>query len=315
MKAQPDTRIDPWRYALDAVDEGKPTTLVMVVEHSGSVPGVTGTFVVVTADGQSGTVGGGVAEHEIVEEARAHQAPPVLREFVHTEDGDGTLCNGAQLFSVVPLGRSDRDTLQEIVETLRNGRIGALELGPHGMGFSEGSEGEPRFSRHDNDWRFTHPIGLRDRLTIVGGGHVALALSRIMATLPFRITVIDNRDGLETMEENHFAHRFEVVDYDEIDAHIPQGEHSWVVVMTHGHTHDREVTERLLDLDLRYLGLMGSKSKVRTFFSRMTESGCDPAALARLRTPIGVPIGSHTPEEIAVSIAAEIIGIRNGALD
>jgi xanthine dehydrogenase accessory factor len=60
---------------------------------------------------------------------------------------------------------------------------------------------------------------------------------------------------------------------------------------------------------------MGSKAKVATLYSRMIEAGYDPGDLAQLRTPVGVPINSHTPEEIAVSIAAEIIGIRNGAID
>jgi len=315
MKAQPDTKIDPWRFALHAVDSGEPATVVMVVEHSGSVPGVTGTFVVVTADGQSGTVGGGVAEHAIVERARRHRGGPSLAEFVHTEDGDGSLCNGVQQFSIVPLARPDGETLRTIVEILRGGRTGTLRLDPSGIGVTESAALDPKFVHSDEGWSFTHPIGLLDTLTIVGGGHVALALSRLMATLPFRISVLDNRSDLETMASNPFAHRKEVVDYDEIDTHVPEGEHSWVVVMTHGHAHDREVTERLLGLDLRYLGLMGSASKVKTLFARMTASGCDAEALARLRTPIGVPIGSHTPEEIAVSIAAEIIGIRNGALD
>lgn len=315
MRSHPDSRPDPWTFALETVEAGAPATLVMVVDHSGSVPGVTGTLVVVTEDGQAGTIGGGVAEHALVEEARTHRGGPALREFVHTETGDGTLCSGLQLFSIVPLGEPDRQELRKIVESLRGGRTGTLRLGPDGMDFVEGPAREPEFSRHGDEWSFTHPIGLLDTLTIIGGGHVALALSRVMATLPFRIRVLDNRHGLETMDDNPWAHRKEVVDFERIADRVPEGDRSWVVVMTFGHAHDREVVERLLGGSYRYLGLMGSGAKIRKLFADMEAAGCDPAALARVRAPIGVPISSHTPEEIAVSVAAEIIGIRNGAIE
>jgi len=315
MKVQPDLKIDPWRFALTSVESDEPATLVMVVDHSGSVPGVTGTFVVVTADSQAGTVGGGAAEHDLVEEARRHRGGPALREFVHTEKGDGTLCNGVQIFCILALTRQDTNNVGNIVTTLEDHGTGTLTLGPTGLNFESGFASEPNLSRDGDEWNFTHPIGLLDQLTIVGGGHVALALSKIMATLPFRITVIDNREELQTMADNPFAHRMEVVDYDSIADHVPEGERSWVLVMTYGHSHDREVVERLLSHDVRYLGLMGSAAKIKKLFADMRAHGCDADALARVRAPIGVSIGSHTPEEIAVSVAAELIGIRNGAIE
>ncbi len=100
--------------------------LVMVVDHSGSVPGVTGTFVVVTEDGQAGTIGGGAAEHTMVDRARSHRGSIELVEFVHTPGGDGTLCNGRQLFAVLALRPTDRDTIGEIVATLDRHETGTL---------------------------------------------------------------------------------------------------------------------------------------------------------------------------------------------
>ena len=85
--------------------------------------------------------------------------------------------------------------------------------------------------------------------------------------------------------------------------------------MTYGHKHDRRVVEKLLNHNVRYLGLMGSASKVKRLFADMEVSGADSDALARVRAPIGMTIRSHTPEEIAVSVAAELIGIRNGAIE
>jgi xanthine dehydrogenase accessory factor len=315
MHAQPTPSLDPWKFALDALVNDELATLVTVVEHSGSVPGVAGTFVVVTEDGQAGTVGGGAAEHAMVERARNHRGDPELVEFVHTESGDGTLCSGVQLFSLMSLTGNDNGPIKRVIATLRDHLTGALILSPDGLQFRTGKADGPAFSRDGESWTFVQPIGLLDTLTIIGGGHVSLALSRVMATLPFRIRVLDNRAGLETMDANPFAHRTAVVDYDRIGEHVPEGDRSWVVVMTFGHGYDREVVERLLDHDVRYLGLMGSAAKIRKLFADMKAAGCDPDAIARVRAPIGVAISSHTPEEIAVSVAAEIIGVRNGAMD
>jgi xanthine dehydrogenase accessory factor len=248
-----------------------------------------------------------------VEHARGFAGEPELVEFVHTETGDGTLCNGRQLFAVAELDQAFRTPIAGIVTTLERHRTGTLTLSRRGLEFVSGATRETSHETRDADWAFTHPIGLLDTLTIIGGGHVALALSRVMATLPYRIVVLDNRPELRTMAENTFAHELRVVDYDRIADEVPDGEHSWVVVMTFGHDHDREVVERLLGHELRYLGLMGSAAKVTKLFADMKAAGCDPEALARVRAPIGVPIGSHTPEEIAVSVAAELIAIRNGA--
>jgi xanthine dehydrogenase accessory factor len=315
MKVQPDPKPDPWRFALAALDAEKRAVLVMVVEHSGSVPGVTGTFTVVTAGGQAGTIGGGAAEHAMVDRARAHRGGPALVEFVHTETGDGTLCNGVQVFSLVPLTRRDRGSVEAIVRALDNHETGTLTLTPAGLKFEPGTPRAASFAGADGEWTFTHPIGLLDTLTIIGGGHVALALSRVMATLPFRIVVLDNRAELQTMSDNPHAHLKKTVSYDEIRNHVCDGDRSWVVVMTYGHQHDRRVVENLLGLDVRYLGLMGSAAKVNRLFADMEAAGADPAELARVRAPIGMAIRSHTPEEIAVSVAAEIIGIRNGAIE
>ncbi len=315
MKAQPNPKVEPWQFALDALDTDERAVLVMVVDHSGSVPGVTGTFVMVTADGQAGTIGGGAAEHAMVDRARSHQGGPGLVEFVHTEKGDGTLCNGIQNFCIVPLSPRDGAAVEEIARTLQAHEIGTLRLSPAGLEFERGTAEEPTFVGAANDWTFNHPLGLLDTLTIIGGGHVALALSRVMATLPFRIIVLDNRTELQTMDDNPFAHHKETVSYEEIADHVPLGDRSWVVVMTYGHKHDRKVVENLLGHDVRYLGLMGSAAKVKRLFADMETQGADPKALARVRAPIGMAIRSHTPEEIAVSVAGEIIGIRNGAVD
>jgi xanthine dehydrogenase accessory factor len=140
---------------------------------------------------------------------------------------------------------------------------------------------------------------------------VALALSRIMAILPFRIVVLDDRKHVPTMAQNHFASELKVIDYDDVAEHVEEGEHCWAAIMTHAHQADAEVLARLVTKDLRYLGMMGSKAKVTQILANLEATGTPRELLDRVYAPIGLSIGSHTPEEIAVSIAAEIIAARN----
>ena len=305
------TQTEPWQFALESLRDGRRAVLVFVVDHSGSVPGVTGTRVVVSDDAFAGTIGGGAAEMHLIERAIAHQRESEIYQFLHTPSGGGTLCSGAQEFAIISLSRKDEKAVRSIVEVLDHHRTGVLRLTPGGVEFEPGETRPHAFSKRDGSWEYVGPIGLEDTLFIIGGGHVGLALSRVMSTLPFRIVVLDNREELPTMAANRWAHEQHVVDYERIGDHVADGDRSWVVIMTFGHNHDRRVLEGLLGKNFAYLGLMGSKNKVRQMFSAMVADGIPEAALEGVRAPVGMSIASHTPEEIAISVAAEIIGLRN----
>lgn len=287
--------------------------MVFVVDHSGSVPGVTGTRVVVSDTGFAGTIGGGAAEKQLVERASKHEGNAEIFRFRHTPSGGGTLCSGVQDFAVVSLSQNDLEPLQSIVDTLENHRTGTLRLSPDGLAFETGETSPHGFTGKRELWTYSGPIGLEDTLYIIGGGHVGLALSRVMATLPFRIVILDNREDLPTMRANRYSHEQHVVDYDHIADHVPEGDRSWVVIMTFGHIHDRKVLEGLLGKQLVYLGLMGSEAKVRQMYAAMVADGMPESAVEGVRAPVGMSIRSHTPEEIAISVAAEIIAVRNGS--
>jgi len=306
------TQTDPWRFALESLRESHRTVLVFVVDHSGSVPGVTGTRVVVSDTGFAGTIGGGAAEIQLVERAVGHSGDAEIFRFIHTPSGGGTLCSGVQDFAIISLSQNDEEVVQSIVDALEHDRTGMLRLTPGGVEFKLGETRQHSYSDGDGSWEYAGPIGLEDTLYIIGGGHVALALSKVMATLPFRIVVLDNRENLPTMAVNRWAHEQQVISFDEIRAHVDQGGRSWVVIMTFGHAHDRQVLEGLLGGDFAYLGLMGSRAKVRQMYAAMVADGIPEAGLAAVTAPVGLSIGSHTPEEIAISIAAEIISTRNG---
>ena len=101
------TQTDPWQYALGSLRDGRQTVLVFVVEHSGSVPGVTGTRVVVSESGFAGTIGGGAAEKQLVERAAAEHRGAEIFRFRHTPSAGGTLCSGVQDFAIISLSQND----------------------------------------------------------------------------------------------------------------------------------------------------------------------------------------------------------------
>ncbi|MBE6910121.1 MAG: xanthine dehydrogenase [Ruminococcaceae bacterium] len=153
----------------------------------------------------------------------------------------------------------------------------------------------------------------RERLILLGGGHVAHALARMAAMLDFDVTVADDRPEFANRERfpgatvvcDGFASAIQTVSVRGSD---------YVCVLTRGHRWDGECLRALLrGTEPRYLGMIGSKRRVRGLFGALAEEGFDPDALARIHAPIGLMIGAVTPEEIAVSICAQLIECRRAS--
>ena len=156
------------------------------------------------------------------------------------------------------------------------------------------------------------PLAPTPHLYVIGAGHVGHQLGRIAPDAGFRVHVVDDRDKFANVER--FPEAAEVV----VDS-IPEWLHrtelpqsSYVVVVTRGHTHDLEAMRALAARDLKYLGLIGSRAKVRRIFDLLLEEGMPPECLSRVRAPIGLDIGAVTPVEIAISIMAELVAVRRG---
>lgn len=301
-----------FKHALDALERGQPATLMVVVDHRGSVPGTTGARMVVTPSGIAGTVGGGVVEKELSDRAFTLGDPPEVVVYDHHSPEVDSVCMGVQTLVVLRLHDHDRGVLEAIVSTLEADGCGVLRLSPAGVSFTSDQRRPRAFTQDERRFTYTETLGRLDTLYLVGGGHVALALSRVMATLPFRIVVLDDREHVPTMAANRWASHTERIDYARVADHIPDDpEHAWAAVMTHGHRADAQVVGLLATKDLRYLGLMGSKAKVVQIFKDLEAEGVPRECLDRVHAPIGVRIGSHTPEEIAISIAAELVQVAN----
>ena len=322
MPQNPPRDLPAWALAAAALRAGQPAALLCVVRSAGSSPGRQGFKMAVTRAATAGSIGGGVMEHKWVELARqrllAAEAAPLLRPQVHRReapaDRSGLMCSGEQEVLLWPLGPADLPAVAAIESALGALGRGAFELSPAaGLRVLAGAPAAFYDYRPGPAWRYREQLGFRDQLTIVGGGHVSRALARAAGPLDFEITVLDDRPDLPTLAANDAAHHRRVLaSYEAPPAAVPPGPRRYVVVMTVGYRTDAVALRQLLGRQYAYLGVMGSAAKVAELRRVLAEEGFPAAALARLRGPIGVMINSRTPEEIAVSVAAELIAVRNG---
>jgi xanthine dehydrogenase accessory factor len=150
--------------------------------------------------------------------------------------------------------------------------------------------------------------GKPERLIIFGGGHIGLALSRLCRNLGFKITIVDDRQ--EILEQYPSSVERVLTDEDYVRNLPALDERCYAVIVTRSHKCDTSVLEHALKYDTAYIGMIGSKSKVARVKSILKDRGTDETLLAGVHAPIGLDIGAEGPEEIAVSIAAELIAAR-----
>jgi xanthine dehydrogenase accessory factor len=149
-------------------------------------------------------------------------------------------------------------------------------------------------------------------LLIVGGGHIGLSLATIGAHVGFSVAVMDDRETYANDERFPMADFVKAGDFTQMIADFPIGTNTYVVMVTRGHKQDETALRAVVNRGAGYVGMIGSKRRVSTVLRHLAEEGFAIEALERVYTPIGFDIGAETPEEIAVSIMAEIIAVRRG---
>lgn len=159
---------------------------------------------------------------------------------------------------------------------------------------------------------FIEPVEPAPEVYVFGAGHVGCALARMAHDTGFRVHVVDDREKFANGDR--FAEGTDVVvaDIPEWLATHELAPMAYAVIVTRGHRHDLDALRALAPRPLRYVGLIGSKAKVKRVYDALLEEGIDEAALARVHAPIGLDIGAITPQEIAVSILAELIAVKHG---
>ena len=316
-----------WHFIEQQMEEGNPVMLLYVLDSQGTTPGKQGYCMAVAYEGSAsplgmeGTIGGGMIEHDCVEEARkklqSGDKNPGIKKFTHRS---GRITNGKSkpsgelLIFLYPLQEKDRDVIRTIIQSLQSNQNGTLILTASGISFRESAPAKDFefVMNSDTQWKYMEKTGYKSRLYIIGGGHCSLALSRLMTGMDFYIRIYDDRSQLKSMLINDAAHEKHVVSgYEEISSLIESGDDHYVVIMTMSSEKD-EVALRALDgKKFRYVGMLGSRSKVQSLMKEYKREGLNYEWLSQVHAPIGLSIKSHSPEEIAVSIAAEIIQVKN----
>lgn len=252
----------------------QPAWLATVIEVGGSAPGKVGFKMLVDSKGEIfGTIGGGSVEISVIKKILALKPAQ-------------TVCWCFDLGESVDDASPKRD---DTIASLKTGMI---------CGGRQDVLIEPLFSSNE--------------LYIIGAGHCAQALSELAAKCDFAVTVIDDRAEFVTENYHPYANRLICTPYNEITKHVRfAAESSYIVVMTHAHIHDEMVLRQLVNEKYRYLGVIGSKNKTRTLFEHLLKDGYAERTLQQVYAPIGLKIGSQTPHEIAVSIMAQLLAVRN----
>lgn len=310
-----------WEHLLHKLEGNRKVYLLTVIENSGSSPGRKG-FKMIVADDDFifGSIGGGVMEHTLVEEVKrllSLEFPPILlKKQIHKgkiKDGSGMICSGEQTVVFHPLNTTHIQDIKSIIRCLQLNKKGILLLSNNSFSFSN-NVAETQFDYQittTKDWFFKEYLDFKNRLYIVGGGHVSLAVSDLFFNLGFHVTVFDNRQDLNTLQLNASAHQKQTIDYNHVDDYIIEGNHTYVTIMTNTYLEDKLVLSKILRNRYKYIGVLGSKAKLSTMWEVLQGEGFTETELMHVDAPIGIAIKSQTPEEIAVSIAAKIVQLKN----
>ncbi len=317
------SKLETWTFILESLQQSKPVILLYVVESKGSSPGREGFLMGVTKDDISGSIGGGIMEHKFVEMAkeklRELSKESIVKKQVHNKatsnNQSGMICSGEQTILLFNLSDVHISTIDRIVESLSKNHVGIFKISPLLFNFIEDDVHLPfrNFSyESENSWTYEERLGIKKHLYIIGGGHCALAFSKIMQSLDFYITLFEDREQLNTFNNNSYVHEKIIVkDYSELSSLVQEGEDVYVVIMTFGYRTDDIALRSIIHKNFHYLGVLGSKSKMEKMFTEWRKDNLPEEKLNKVFAPVGVSINSRTPAEIAISIAAQIIGVKN----
>ena len=315
-----------WQAAADLVRRSGAGALATVARVRGSTPVPAGTKMLVGAEGRLiGSVGGGCVEAEVIGaalEAQAQRRPALLTHHLNADlAGDlGLSCGGTVDIFVEPLLADE--AYVRVLEAAAAAEAGLVRTATDWSSARPLKTFEPlaraaltgaAAATLTRDGRFMEErIVPAPRIFVFGAGHVGAAIARAAAAAGFRVVVIDDRS--EYADASRFADGIAVLaaDVETALARYPLTAGDAVVIATRGHRNDALILERVATSPAGYVGLLGSRRKKAVVTKGLKAAGVPAKSLQRVRVPVGLPIGAVTPEEIAVSVVAELIGWRRG---
>jgi xanthine dehydrogenase accessory factor len=338
--------------ACDLLTRGKTFVLATIVSHLGSTPRTSGSKMIVTADGRGiGTIGGGLLEAGVMARAvelipLGQSAVMPFDLNYDTIASMDMICGGQAevLLDCLRPGNAERAVFEKWRQILTEGAPGcfltivmaegeAVDRVIHCLitagGNIQGIFPLTDFEREkimaaaatpgvktlafDGAFVVVEPAGRVCAAHFFGAGHVARPTAHLAALVGFRVHVYDDRREYANRERFPDAHAIHLLEtFDQAFAGPAPGPDDFVVILTRGHLHDQNVLARALSTRAGYIGMIGSRKKRKTIYRNLIDQGISQADIDRVHAPIGLAIGAETPEEIAVSIVAELIAVRAG---
>ncbi len=319
-----------WEFIKSSIESGSVVILMTVLNSTGGSPGKAGFKMAVNnklacqADMPElfGTIGGGIMEYDLVERVKEYlktgEKVRLFQKLFHNKKAkvnrSGLICAGTETIFLCSLNSDDLQIINSIVNSFIERKPSLLKITPEGISFinHRRNKNHIKFEKLSEDkWSYEENIGIPNTVYVIGCGHVGLAVSKIMSQLDFYVITFDDRPDVITVKQNNFSHQLVIKNFNEIGNDISEGEYSYVVIVTTAYPSDKTALLSVIDKKVKYIGLMGSKVKIKKIFDEVRSEGVSEEKLKFVHAPIGEKINSNTPEEIAVSIAAEIIKIKN----
>ncbi len=323
---------------VDYLQRGSGGILATVIQRTGSAPRDVGAKMFIAADGTMfGTVGGGRLESDAYNKALEIMNKGITAllsvnmEAMNVEDAD-MLCGGNVYVLLEPVTTGSLELYSAIRHCRERREAGVLltRFGDHGFAktllcengttvgdFPDYGTGKTDFfsfdlpALADSGDLFVEPIRAISPLYIFGAGHISQHLSRMAKAVGFYVTVIDDRREFANTERFSDTDSIIVGEFADTFCALEFTGHEYVVICTRSHEYDALVLENALKKETKYIGMIGSARKVRIIMDRMHAKGYDQRITAGVRAPIGIPINAETPQEIAVSIVAQLIQVKN----
>ncbi len=311
-----------WEFLLNELKEHGEAVFVVVAESSDSSPGRQGFKMVVSRTGKTtGTIGGGVLEAKIIKDAinflkedTQSKLVTVFHDPNSTELKSGLICGGSQTIIFKKITLELFPFIEKIHSAVKSKERKLLRITSNSIQLLSGFKLNKKFTFTQKDFseefEYLEIIGRVETAYIVGGGHVGIEAAKILSFLGFYTIIIEERKNLFTLE-NVDADKIVYDKFSNCGKYIDENELSYVIIVTPKHISDKAALKSVINLDVKYIGMMGSVRKVKTIFELLEREGVKRSKLKKVHSPIGLPINSETPREIAISIAAEIIKMKN----
>ena len=300
---------------------GNACYLVALIESEGSTPRSSGAYMLVNKEcWVAGTVGGGGMEYAAVCEAQKKLLADECKSFAKHFDlttAAGMACGGycSLQYCYLPASK-ETEILAEYILYKLNGSYPWWLLIPMGEGMITVEDALP-LKKHQGYYEldgleyYAEQYNYDGRVFVFGAGHVARELVPLLSHLGFTCVVIDDRAEFADPAVFPTANKVQQADYTKLEQVCSPHCKDYAVVMTRGHIHDANCERFLLNTPVGYIGVMASKNKAKLAREALLADGYSETQLERITTPIGLDIGSETPAEIAVSIAAQLIKVRS----